>query len=113
MKYCCDIFSRLVENAGGKGFSVIHGVSYGERQFFLQCRPVDQDTFEYHSQIDPATGKNLWPEYRNKEGQPRSMGIISNQVMRFCLGCGKELNLFIKSNVVEFDCLVVQQLPLQ
>lgn len=112
MNYCCESFKRLVDNAGQKGVGVVHAIYLGNRQFILQARPFDKDVYEYHSKVDLATGKNSWPNLTNANGEMRGMALITNQSMRFCPLCGKELLLLIKAEVVEFDKLAIEQAPL-
>ena len=103
MKYCCSHFTRLADNAGKKGIAVIHVVRMGGRQFLLQARPFDQDVFDYHSQVDAATGRNIWPVFRNADGHEKEIRLVDNVVLRYCPGCGCELAGLISRNMDAFD----------
>lgn len=108
MKYCCTQFRHLIDNIGGKGFSIVHAVKFGNRVFCLQSRPFDMDVYEYHSQlIDGKTTK--WPRFRNISGEERSIGLVINQEISFCPHCGKSLIPLILDQLNDFDQLAIEQ----
>lgn len=109
MKYCCASFERLVENAGQKGVGVVHAVYLGERKFMLQFRPFDNDVYDFYSKIDPVSGKNSWPVFRNEKGDVRGINLITHQILKHCPLCGKSLKSLIDLQVAEFEDLVMKQ----
>jgi hypothetical protein len=105
MQYCCTQFQSLVDNAGNKGFAVVHAVHYGQRRFWLQVRPCEATVYEHLSPVDPATGRTGWPDLKDRDGHSHSMGVVLNQNVDFCPLCAHDLQLLIYQQAAEFDRL--------
>jgi len=100
MKFCCQSFAILASQSGEKGMAVIPHVDEGRRRFYLQSRPFELDVYEFYS-----NSVDGWPRITNRQGEVRSIGLITNQALKFCPACGKNLDDLIKRDLKGFDAL--------
>ncbi len=108
IKYCCDWFNRLIEQAGEKGSSIVAYRDGEHRSFYLQTRPFEKDVIEKYNSIDEKTGNNKWPDLYDKREIPVPWVFALNIPIKFCPQCGTNLEKIIKKNKKEFDRIATE-----
>lgn len=108
LKYCCDWFKRLIEQAGEKGSSIIAYRDGEHRSFYIQARPFEQDVIDKYNSIGNKTGKNKWPELYDKQEIPVPWVFALNIPLKFCPQCGADLDKKIKKEQKEFDIIAAK-----
>jgi hypothetical protein len=83
MKFCCEGFERLYENAGLREFAVFTAKYPDCFVFVLQHRAIDPDA------LPPFTES--------------AMSIVSELLLNFCPWCGMNLKQFYRDELQELD----------
>jgi len=104
--WCCDWFNLSVEYAGDKGITVAASYKAGVRAFYLIARFFDPEIVEEFSRVDERTGRTKWPALIDNKGYPVPLTITMAKMVRFCPGCGANLERLISKKRPEFDELV-------
>jgi hypothetical protein len=91
MTHCCDVFKRLLEGAGKRGFSVVARKASGYRFFCLEARACDfEDKFKM---------KNIPYDCE----VPRPLTVAMQIGIQYCPACGSRLDTIIAEHESEFE----------
>lgn len=83
MKFCCEAFQRLHENAGLREFAVFTAQYADGSVFVLQHRALDPDA------LPPFTAS--------------PMSSVSELLLNYCPWCGVTLQQFYRDQLIELD----------
>ncbi len=101
---CCVFLQNKMQQAGEKGTSILAYRDGAWRQFISQARPFEPDVVEKHC----VSG--TWPDLRDSRGHPVPFVIAMDMPLRYCPGCGANLEQWIAENPTRFDALVRPEL---
>jgi hypothetical protein len=94
MRFCCEFFGTLVDNAGSSGFSVVLKQSGDICAFFLQGRVCDCAQEDKLRNLPIATDP------------PRPFVFVFQTALRFCPFCGMSLDSILSSQQETIQSLV-------
>lgn len=102
---CCDWMQGELAKAGEKGFSVVALRDGDFRRFYVQARPFTADVVEKYCGGNDESSIAVWPELSDSRGASVPYVISMDLAIRYCPGCGTNLEKFIKKNKIAFDAL--------